>query len=170
MSRSWQSAYRYEDHHQAAVLELRFAVRTAIARVAADQVIAEAAARRRTDMWGVRRSVATPNSALSSGDRQPGLRADTARLVRPPTTYATGSTCPAVIAAELAASGLPPDSVRYGYRPLHRQPLFRAYATDCPNAEVLAATTLQLPCHPGTASETIEWVARRTAAIARRET
>ncbi|WP_326559785.1 DegT/DnrJ/EryC1/StrS family aminotransferase [Micromonospora sp. NBC_01796] len=77
---------------------------------------------------------------------------------------------PALIAAELAASGLPPDSVRYGYRPLHKQPLFRAYATECPNAEMLAATTLQLPCHPGMSPETIEWVARRTAAIARRGT
>lgn len=74
----------------------------------------------------------------------------------------------AVVAAELAASGIPPDSVRYGYRPLYGQPLFRAYATDCPNAEALAATTLQLPVHPGMSEETVKWVAQRVAEIARK--
>lgn len=45
------------------------------------------------------------------------------------------------IAAALDAIGLPPDSRRYRYRPLHQQPLFAKHATDCPNAETLATST-----------------------------
>jgi hypothetical protein len=45
--------------------------------------------------------------------------------------------------AGFAAAGLPSDSVRYGYRPLYHRPLFARYATPCPNAEALAAATLE---------------------------
>src|SRR5262249_10946294 len=67
----------------------------------------------------------------------------------------------------LSALGLPPDSARYGYRPLSQQPIFAAYATACPNAETLATSTFQLPVHPGMPEATVEWVAARVAALAR---
>lgn len=69
-------------------------------------------------------------------------------------------TAPA-LAGALTAAGLPPDSVRYGYRPLYHRPIFTAYATTCPNAEKLAATTFQLPVHPGMSQASLRWVADR---------
>jgi dTDP-4-amino-4,6-dideoxygalactose transaminase len=71
------------------------------------------------------------------------------------------------IAAALEALGLPPDSSRYRYRALHQQPLFTAYASACPNAEILATSTFQLPVHPSLSEATVEWVAERVATIAR---
>src|SRR5205814_8768438 len=71
------------------------------------------------------------------------------------------------LADSMAAIGLSPDSIRYRYRPLHQQPIFAQYATACPNAETLAASTVQLPVHPAMPAATVEWVAARVAAIAR---
>ncbi|MEV6927109.1 DegT/DnrJ/EryC1/StrS family aminotransferase [Dactylosporangium sp. NPDC051485] len=68
------------------------------------------------------------------------------------------------IAAGFAEAGLPPDSIRFGYRPLYEQPLFHPYATTCPNAEALAARTVQLPAHPDLTRDAIGWTA---AAITR---
>jgi hypothetical protein len=62
-------------------------------------------------------------------------------------------------AAGFAASGLPPDSIRFGYRPLYRQPIFTQYAATCPNAEATCAATLQLPVHPGLPEAALEWTA-----------
>ncbi len=59
------------------------------------------------------------------------------------------------------AAGLAPDSVRFGYRPLYHRAVFAAYATGCPNAEALAAATLQLPVHPGMSQTALDWVADR---------
>ncbi|MEV6350268.1 DegT/DnrJ/EryC1/StrS family aminotransferase [Actinoplanes sp. NPDC051851] len=61
------------------------------------------------------------------------------------------------IAAAFTAAGLPPDSVRFAYRPLYHQPLFTAYATACPHAEALTATALQLPVHPGLSEAALAW-------------
>jgi perosamine synthetase len=72
------------------------------------------------------------------------------------------------LAAEFAAAGLPPDSIRYGYRPLYHRPIFTKYATDCPNAEHLAATTFQLPVHPGMSEAALDWVADRIRVFAER--
>jgi len=69
------------------------------------------------------------------------------------------------LAASLAATGLPPDSLRYGYRPLYHQPLFASYAAPCPAAEILAATTLQFPVHPGLSPASLQWVTDRIASI-----
>lgn len=69
-------------------------------------------------------------------------------------------------AAFFTAAGLPPDSARFSYRPLYHRPVFSAYATDCPNAEALAAATLQLPVHPGMPEQSLEWVADRIRAFA----
>jgi perosamine synthetase len=69
-------------------------------------------------------------------------------------------------AAWLAESGLPPDSIRFGYRPLYHQPIFAQYATTCPNAEATCATTLQLPVHPGLPEAALEWAAARIRAFA----
>lgn len=73
---------------------------------------------------------------------------------------------PDQVAERLAAMGLPPDSARYGYRPLHQQPLFAEYATRCPNAETLTASASQVPVHPGLPDATLEWVAARLAVLA----
>jgi perosamine synthetase len=70
------------------------------------------------------------------------------------------------IATGLAASGLHPDSIRYGYKPLHQQPIFNPYATACPNAEALATGALQLPVHPGMSQAALQWVADRIQALA----
>lgn len=72
------------------------------------------------------------------------------------------------IAAAFTGAGLPPDSVRFGYRPLYHQPLFAPCATACPNAEALAATTLQLPVHPGLGEEEIRWIAGQISQCAER--
>lgn len=69
-------------------------------------------------------------------------------------------------AAWLAESGLPPDSIRFGYRPLYHQPMFSKYATICPNAEATCAATLQLPVHPGMPEAALEWAAACIRAFA----
>jgi perosamine synthetase len=71
------------------------------------------------------------------------------------------------VAQALSALGLPPDSARYRYRPLYQQPIFAEYATACPNTEALAASTFQLPVHPGMPEATVGWVAARVADLAR---
>jgi dTDP-4-amino-4,6-dideoxygalactose transaminase len=71
------------------------------------------------------------------------------------------------VARALSSLGLPPDSVRYGYRPLYQRPIFAAYTNACPNAEALATSTFQLPVHPGLSDATVEWVAARVADLAR---
>ena len=68
-----------------------------------------------------------------------------------------------------ADAGLPPDSVRYGYRSLYHRPIFTQYATTCPNAETLAATTFQLPVHPGMSEAALRWVADRIRVFAERQ-
>jgi perosamine synthetase len=73
------------------------------------------------------------------------------------------------IAGRLAAAGLPPDSVRYRYRPLYRQPIFARYARTCPHAETIATTTFQLPVHAGLTPAQLEWIGRRVATIAQPE-
>lgn len=73
---------------------------------------------------------------------------------------------PAPVAAALATAGLPPDSIRYGYRPLYHQPLFQRYARRCPNAERLATASVQLPVHPGMSELELQWVTDRLADLA----
>jgi perosamine synthetase len=72
----------------------------------------------------------------------------------------------AALAAGFVAAGLPPDSLRYGYRPLYHRTIFTAYATNCPNAEQLTSTAFQLPVHPGLSSPALEWIAGRVSALA----
>jgi dTDP-4-amino-4,6-dideoxygalactose transaminase len=75
----------------------------------------------------------------------------------------------AAMAAALASVGLPPDSVRYRYRPLPHRNLFRPYQTPCPNAARLAAASFQLPAHPGMSKAALPFVAGRIAALATRK-
>jgi len=77
--------------------------------------------------------------------------------------------CADAAAAALASAGLPPDSIRYGYRPLYRRPVFAAYATACPNAEALAISTLQLPVHPGLTETALQWAADQLRSLATAE-
>jgi perosamine synthetase len=77
--------------------------------------------------------------------------------------------CADAAATMLAAAGLPPDSIRYGYRPLYRRPVFATYATECPNAEALAITTLQLPVHPGLTETALQWAADQLRSLATAE-
>ena len=63
-------------------------------------------------------------------------------------------------------AGLPPDSVRWRYRPLHQRPLLEAHASPCPNADDLARRALQLPVHPGLTPSQIESMAERIHTIA----
>ncbi|GAA2332898.1 DegT/DnrJ/EryC1/StrS family aminotransferase [Dactylosporangium salmoneum] len=70
------------------------------------------------------------------------------------------------IAEALTAAGLPLDSVRFGYGPLYRRPLFATYATPCPNAQQLTTTTFHLPVHPAMTDQTLGWVADRIRNLA----
>ena len=63
-------------------------------------------------------------------------------------------------------AGLPPDSVRWGYRPLHQRPLLAACASPCPNADDLARRALHLPVHPGLSVSQVESMAERIHIIA----
>lgn len=73
------------------------------------------------------------------------------------------------IAKVFSRAGLPPDSIRWRYQPLYHQPLFQSYATVCPNAEHLAAATVELPVHPQLVEATVAWIANQTARIAQGE-
>lgn len=70
------------------------------------------------------------------------------------------------VADALSNLGLPPDSARYGYRALYRQPIFAEHASRCRNAEALTTNTFQIPVHPGLLEATVEWMADRLATIA----
>jgi dTDP-4-amino-4,6-dideoxygalactose transaminase len=77
---------------------------------------------------------------------------------------AAGDPDPAVRA--FTSAGLPPDSVRWGYRPLHQRPFLTGNASPCPNAEDLARRALHLPVHPGLAASQIQSIAERIHAVA----
>lgn len=77
---------------------------------------------------------------------------------------ASGDPAPAV--AAFTAAGLPPDSVRWGYRPLHKRPLLAGNAEPCQHADNLARRALHLPVHPGLTSQQVESMAERVHAIA----
>lgn len=64
-----------------------------------------------------------------------------------------------------ADAGLPPDSVRWRYRPLHQRELVADHATPCPNADELAANALHIPVHPGLTHRQIESVVERIQAL-----
>lgn len=51
--------------------------------------------------------------------------------------------------AEMAERGIQSDTVRYGYKPLYREPAFVSYARSCPNAEHMINSIITLPCHEG---------------------
>jgi len=72
------------------------------------------------------------------------------------------------VAAGFAEAGLPPDSVRFGYRPLYDRPRFRPYTAACPNAEALAASTVQLPAHPDLTCDAVGWTAATIARLGQR--
>jgi perosamine synthetase len=86
-----------------------------------------------------------------------------------PNYYNLVLTAPADSAQSLAASfaeaGLHPDSIRYGYRPLYHRAIFTGYISTGPNAEALAATTFQVPVHPGMSEAALEWIADRVRAL-----
>jgi hypothetical protein len=71
-----------------------------------------------------------------------------------------------IVIRQFVDAGLPPDSLRYSHRPLYHQPIFRANARPCPNAEALAAAAIQLPVHPGLTETAVGWIARCVCTIA----
>jgi dTDP-4-amino-4,6-dideoxygalactose transaminase len=77
------------------------------------------------------------------------------------------STADPDVTRRFADAGLPPDSLRYGYRPLYHQPIFHPHSRPCPNAEALAAAAVQLPVHPGLSESEVAWIARSVATIAK---
>ena len=121
-----------------------------------DQQIASRAANARTLL----------DAARGSGLAEP--RYDTASL---PNYYtlvllAPGDSAPAITA--FTAAGVPPDSVRWGYRPLHQRPLLAAHASACPNADDLARRALHLPVHPGLTPQQVKSLAELIHATAAR--
>lgn len=68
---------------------------------------------------------------------------------------------PKKAAQAFTAAGLPPDSVRWHYQPLHRRALMADYASPCPNADDLAGRALHIPVHPGMTPRQVESVADR---------
>lgn len=73
---------------------------------------------------------------------------------------------PEPLIRDFTDAGLPPDSVRWHYRPLHQRPLLTAHACPCPNADDLARRALQVPVHPGLTPSQIESMAERIHTIA----
>jgi len=63
------------------------------------------------------------------------------------------------IAAALTSSGLGPDTIRWRYQGLHHRAMFAQWASPCPNADALIATTFQIPVHPGLPPATIRYIA-----------
>lgn len=63
------------------------------------------------------------------------------------------------VAAALTRGGLCPDTTRWRYRGLHRQPMFSQWASPCPHADTLIGTTFQIPVHPGLTSATLRYIA-----------
>jgi perosamine synthetase len=63
------------------------------------------------------------------------------------------------VAAALTRCGLCPDTIRWRYRGLHRQPMFSRWASPCPHADALIETTFQIPVHPGLTSATLRYIA-----------
>ncbi len=76
-----------------------------------------------------------------------------------------------LVGRALAADGVISDTVRYGYRPLYRLPVFSGFAPPapgCPNAEALCASIITVPCHEGlTAADERRIVAACLAAMRR---
>jgi len=61
---------------------------------------------------------------------------------------------------------LPPDSIRWGYRPLHQRSLLAGHASACPYADDLARRALHLPVHPGLTAGQVDSMAKSIQAIA----
>ncbi|SNR86556.1 DegT/DnrJ/EryC1/StrS family aminotransferase [Puniceibacterium sediminis] len=66
---------------------------------------------------------------------------------------------------QLADRGVQSDTTRYNYKPLYREPAFRAFARPCPNAEHLIASILTLPCHEGLTHEDLDTIANIAAEV-----
>jgi perosamine synthetase len=68
-------------------------------------------------------------------------------------------------AKALNARGIISDTVRYGYKPLYREPAFVDYARDCPNAEATIRAIFTLPCHEGLGAEDLDYIVSATRDI-----
>src|SRR5579859_1321552 len=69
-----------------------------------------------------------------------------------------------LLAEQFTERCLPPDTIRWGYRPLYEQELFAAWGTTCPNAEAVVRSTFQLPIHSGMTTAELDCI--RQAIIA----
>ena len=63
------------------------------------------------------------------------------------------------IASALTRCGLGPDTIRWRYRGLHQRPMFARWASPCPHADTLIATTFQIPVHPGLSPAALRYIA-----------
>lgn len=70
------------------------------------------------------------------------------------------------IATVLARHGLAPDTTRWHYRGLHNRRLFAQWASACPHADTLIATTFQIPVHPGLNATALRCISRAVHAAA----
>jgi perosamine synthetase len=70
------------------------------------------------------------------------------------------------IAAVLARHGLAPDIIRWHYQGLHNRSLFARWASTCPNADALIASTFQIPVHPGLDAAALQSISRAVRAVA----
>jgi perosamine synthetase len=68
-------------------------------------------------------------------------------------------------AKALNALGIISDTVRYGYKPLYREPAFAAYAQTCPNAEATIRSIFTLPCHEGLGADDLDYIVSTTRDI-----
>jgi len=62
------------------------------------------------------------------------------------------------VAERLAERGVLSDTLEYDYRPLYELPLFRDYATMCPNAKALTERVIVLPTHEGLTPQDLELI------------
>lgn len=82
----------------------------------------------------------------------------------------SGLPAAARIAAALVRHGLAPDTIRWHYQGLQHRPMFAGWATPCPHADTLIATTFQIPVHPGLDAAALRCITRAVHAAASEET
>jgi len=73
------------------------------------------------------------------------------------------------IASALTRCGLGPDTIRWRYQGLHHRPMFASWATPCPHADALIATTFQVPVHPGLDPAALRYITGAVRAAASEE-
>jgi perosamine synthetase len=72
--------------------------------------------------------------------------------------YEHDASAGSLIASTLAGHGIISDTFRYRYKPLYQEPLLKAHARACDNAQELVARIFTVPCHEGLNDEDLQYI------------